>query len=195
MVNTCVVPGCSSRSDRAKHLSFHALPLTNKPLLRQWVHQIGRKKLPINKNTRVCIVCILRYNFKAEVLTDLKSPTGRPSSAVLVTKQLIICAFVKVNISCGAEYALIMSFQPFVGRSESSTEDLCGQSGSTSCLSQPSLSMLTLACDQALLLTRQGVIERERSPRFSPFLRVQERGPGNEAMLTPNASREDHCML
>ena len=54
MVNTCVVPGCSSRSDRDKHLSFHGLPLSNKPLLKQWIHVIGRKNLPINPNSRVC---------------------------------------------------------------------------------------------------------------------------------------------
>ena len=54
IVNTCVVPGCSSRSDREQHLSFHALPLPNKPLLKHWVHQIGRKNLPLNYNSRVC---------------------------------------------------------------------------------------------------------------------------------------------
>ena len=54
MVNTCVVPGCSSRSDRDKHLSFYALPLSNKHLLKQWIHVIGEKNLPINPNSRVC---------------------------------------------------------------------------------------------------------------------------------------------
>ena len=37
-----------------------------------------------------------------------------------------------------------------------------------------------LACDQALLLSGQGVVEREWRVR-SPFLRAQERGPENEA--------------
>ena len=54
MVNTCIVPGCGSRSDRDHHLSFHCLPLTNKPLLKQWLHQIGRKNAPVNQNSRVC---------------------------------------------------------------------------------------------------------------------------------------------
>ena len=54
MVNTCVVPGCGNRSDRDHHLSFHALPLTNKGLLKQWLHQIGRKNVPLNRNSRVC---------------------------------------------------------------------------------------------------------------------------------------------
>ena len=54
MVNTCVVPGCGSRSDRDHHLSFHLLPLKNKPLLKKWLHQIGRKNVPLNKNSRVC---------------------------------------------------------------------------------------------------------------------------------------------
>ena len=54
MVNTCAVPGCSSRSDRDTHLSFHALPLSNKALLKRWIHQIGMKNLPINSSSRVC---------------------------------------------------------------------------------------------------------------------------------------------
>ena len=54
MVNTCIVPGCGSRSDRDHDLSFHCLPLTNKPLLKQWLHQIGRKNAPVNQNSRVC---------------------------------------------------------------------------------------------------------------------------------------------
>lgn len=54
MVNFCVVPGCSSRSNRERHLTFHSLPLSNKRLLKQWVHQIGRKNLPINACSRVC---------------------------------------------------------------------------------------------------------------------------------------------
>ena len=54
MVNTCVVPGCGSRSDRDHHLSFHLLPLKNKSLLKKWLHQIGRKNVPLNKNSRAC---------------------------------------------------------------------------------------------------------------------------------------------
>ena len=54
MVNICIVPGCGSRSDRDHDLSFHCLPLTNKPLLKQWLHQIGRKNAPVNQNSRVC---------------------------------------------------------------------------------------------------------------------------------------------
>ena len=54
MVNTCVVPGCNSRSNKDKHLSFHALPLSNKTLLKRWIQLIGRKNLPINSNSRVC---------------------------------------------------------------------------------------------------------------------------------------------
>ena len=68
MVNTCAVPGCS-RSDRKGHLSFHALPLSNKPLLKYRVHQIGRENLPLNSDSRVCSKhfrnsygCILRHD-------------------------------------------------------------------------------------------------------------------------------------
>ena len=56
MVHVCVVPGCSNRSDREKHISFHCLPLKNKSLLRMWIHKIGRKNLPLNNNSRVCSV-------------------------------------------------------------------------------------------------------------------------------------------
>ena len=54
MVNFCVVPGCSSRSNRERHLTFHSLPLSNKCLLKQRIHQLGRKNLPINVCSRVC---------------------------------------------------------------------------------------------------------------------------------------------
>ena len=48
------VPGCSSRSDRETHLSSHALRLSNKALLKHWVHQICRRNLPINSSSIVC---------------------------------------------------------------------------------------------------------------------------------------------
>ena len=54
MVHFCAVPGCSNRSDRETHLSFHRLPLKNKKLLKQWIHKIGRAHLPINESTRIC---------------------------------------------------------------------------------------------------------------------------------------------
>ena len=54
MVHFCVVPGCSNKSDRDTHLSFHRLPLKNKSLLKIWIHKIGRKNLPLNDNSRVC---------------------------------------------------------------------------------------------------------------------------------------------
>ena len=54
MVNFCVVPGCSNRSNREKDLSYYRLPLKDKKLLQVWVHKIGRKNLPLNGNSRVC---------------------------------------------------------------------------------------------------------------------------------------------
>ena len=54
MVNFCVVPGCSNRSNREKDLSYYRLPLKDKKLLQVWVHKIGRKSLPLNGNSRVC---------------------------------------------------------------------------------------------------------------------------------------------
>ena len=54
MVHCCCVPGCSNRSDRESHLSFFGLPLKKKALLKQWIHLIGRKNLPVNSHTRIC---------------------------------------------------------------------------------------------------------------------------------------------
>ena len=42
------MPGCGSRSNR-----YH-YPLKNKTLLKKWLHQIGRKNVPLNNNSRVC---------------------------------------------------------------------------------------------------------------------------------------------
>ena len=54
MVHFCCVSSCSNRSDRETGLSFHCLPLKRKRVLKQLIHVIGRKKLPLNKSTRVC---------------------------------------------------------------------------------------------------------------------------------------------
>ena len=48
------MPGCSNRSNRERNLSYFKLPLTRKTVLKQWIHVIGRKNLPINNSTRVC---------------------------------------------------------------------------------------------------------------------------------------------
>ena len=97
MVNTCVVPGCGSRSDRDHHLPFHLLPLKNKSLLKKWLHQIGQKNVPLNNNSRVCSKHfkhshkrLLRYDeYPPENLpqlaTRISTPTPRRS---LVRRQL-----------------------------------------------------------------------------------------------------------
>ena len=54
MVHVCCVPGCHSRSDREKQLSFYRLPLAKHHLLKKWASNIGRKDLPLNNNTRIC---------------------------------------------------------------------------------------------------------------------------------------------
>ncbi len=54
MVHFCCMPTCSNNSNRDKHLSFYSLPLKRKALLKQWIHAIGRKQLPINRHTRIC---------------------------------------------------------------------------------------------------------------------------------------------
>ena len=54
MVYFCTVPGCSNCSNRNTSVSFYALPLKNKKLLKIWIHKIGKSNLPINKSTRIC---------------------------------------------------------------------------------------------------------------------------------------------
>ena len=99
MVNTCVVPGCGSRSDRDHHLSFHLLPLKNKSLLKQWLHQIGRKNVPLNNNSRVCSKhfkqshkCLLRCDeYPTENLPQLATRISTPTPRrPLVRRQLFI---------------------------------------------------------------------------------------------------------
>ena len=54
MVHFCAVPGCSNRSDRENQLSYYRLPLKNKAVLKQWIHNIGRANLTLKDHTRVC---------------------------------------------------------------------------------------------------------------------------------------------
>ena len=100
MVNTCIVPGCGSRSDRDHHLSFHCLPLTNKPLLKQWLHQIGRKNAPVNKNSRVCSKHFSRSHLRK--LRPDEYPTEHlPKLATRVTtatpRRPLLCRLLREN--------------------------------------------------------------------------------------------------
>ena len=54
MVHFCAVPGCANRSNRNTDVSYHSLPLKKKKLLKVWIHNIGRKNLPLNQSTKVC---------------------------------------------------------------------------------------------------------------------------------------------
>ena len=54
MPKACCVYGCSSRAGRDRGVHFYRLPLTNKPLLKQWLHRMRTKTVRLNKNTRVC---------------------------------------------------------------------------------------------------------------------------------------------
>ena len=56
MVHFCCVPGCANRSNRETCLSYFKLPIRRRLILKQWVHAIGRKNLPINNSTRICSV-------------------------------------------------------------------------------------------------------------------------------------------
>ena len=54
MPQFCCVPGCSNQSDRETHLSFHRLPLKRKPVLKSWIHKIGRENILLTEKTRIC---------------------------------------------------------------------------------------------------------------------------------------------
>ena len=54
MVHFCCVPGCSNMSDCKRQLSYYGLPLKNKNLLKEWIHKIGYKNLPLNSSTWIC---------------------------------------------------------------------------------------------------------------------------------------------
>ena len=75
MVHFCAVPGCSNRSDRETHLSFHRLPLKNKKLLKQWIHKIGRAHLLINESTRIS--CEHFVNSKGRLLRSDEVPSQK----------------------------------------------------------------------------------------------------------------------
>ena len=79
IVHFCCVPGCSSNSFRETHLSFFTLPLKRKQLLKQWVHAIGRKNLPVNSHTRVCSDHFVEANRRLFRLNEVPS-LGLPGS-------------------------------------------------------------------------------------------------------------------
>ena len=89
MVHFCCVPGCSNRSSRERHLSYFALPLKNKKLLRIWIHKIGRKKLPINKSTRICSEHFLNATgrrLRPDEYPSLKLPVLRTTISITQRK-------------------------------------------------------------------------------------------------------------
>ena len=53
MVHFFAVPGCSNRSDRDSHLSYHRLPLKNK-MIKLWIHKLGGANLTLKDSTCVC---------------------------------------------------------------------------------------------------------------------------------------------
>ena len=73
MVHFCCVPGYSSNSLRETHVSFFTLPLKRKQLLKQWVHAIGRKNLPVNSHTRVCSDHFVKANGRLLRLDEVPS--------------------------------------------------------------------------------------------------------------------------
>ena len=84
MVHFCAVPGCSNRSDRETHLSYHrlTLPLKNK-VLKEWIHKI-RTNLP---STRVCSEHFVRSTgrmLRVDEVPSEKLPVSRLATNLFV---------------------------------------------------------------------------------------------------------------
>ena len=91
MVHFCAVPGCSNRSDRDSHLSFHRSPLQRKKLLKQWIHKIGRKNLPLTKWTRVCSEHFAKDRLpRADDVPSLKLPELSTSTTASRPRQPLL---------------------------------------------------------------------------------------------------------
>lgn len=88
---TCWVVGCLNLSGRAGNksasgsplpadakLSFHKFPLSKPDLLKQWLHNIGRKGCTPNENSRVCSVHFLDSCFEVDTFAKyMLSPKSK----------------------------------------------------------------------------------------------------------------------
>jgi len=56
MPHFCCAGECSNSSENRKDLSFHSLPINNKPLLKQWIAKIKRHPsfFNVNTHTKIC---------------------------------------------------------------------------------------------------------------------------------------------
>ena len=54
MPHTCIIQGCSNRSNKCNDVHFYPLPLANSLVLRQWIIKAKIPQRLINKNSRVC---------------------------------------------------------------------------------------------------------------------------------------------
>ena len=72
--HSCCAPGCNSGKSNTTSggISFFRLPLKNKPLLRRWIANIGRKKLPAA--TRICSLHFINGKKEGEEVPVLNLP-------------------------------------------------------------------------------------------------------------------------
>ena len=63
----CAVVGCSNRTprDSKRGISFHRLPLKNKPLLKEWLVRIKRANLPKLSQCHICSEHFEKESFKS----------------------------------------------------------------------------------------------------------------------------------
>ena len=63
----CAVGGCSKRTprDSKRGISFHRLPLKNKPLLKEWLVRIKRANLPKLSQCHICSEHFEKESFKS----------------------------------------------------------------------------------------------------------------------------------
>ena len=67
MMHVCCVPGCSNRSKT--HLTYFSLPLTNKRLLKIWVHKNGRTNL---QRISTCTTPVCSHHFVSAAKRKLR---------------------------------------------------------------------------------------------------------------------------
>ena len=110
MGHFCCVTGCSNESTRTRHLSYYKLRTFEKEyILRKWIHLIGRKDLPINKETRVCFEHFINAHgwlLRPNKVPSLKLPFFKPvNSKRKPPRQRLSLSATLVTASCSSSEA------------------------------------------------------------------------------------------
>ena len=100
MVHFCAVPGCSNQSNREVDVLYFKLPLNNKPLLKTWIHKVGRKNLPLNTNIRICsdhFVSAAKQKLRPDEFPTLGLPVRSHITITKPRKPLTVRTILELN--------------------------------------------------------------------------------------------------